>query len=279
MTCAIVASSKSQTDIVVFRGFANAGKYDWSPFVDKLEFRLRLGGLSYHIQPGSFLKAPRGKIPYIAISEKNHEGELQTPITLAADTALVSKDFVERGLLKDLNVQLSLSERAQDLALRALLEDKLYFYQVGLEPDHTCSQQWPTSIQNHEIWIQNFYIMRPKVLSAFPYPLQVFVGLIIYRKMRQALDGQGTLRFSPDEIGSFKREIWESINELLSVSKKQQRIGGTPFWMLGGEEPTEADTTLFGFVSAALVCEAWVFESSCRIRRVKSWIVLSWLNA
>jgi len=37
---------------------------------------------------------------------------------------------VEEGRLEDLNAKLSPTERAMDLAIRALLEDKLYFYQV-----------------------------------------------------------------------------------------------------------------------------------------------------
>lgn len=30
---------------------------------------------------------------------------------------------------------------------------------------------------------------------------------------------------------------------------------GKPFWVLGGDDPTEADATVFGFVSSVLVCE------------------------
>lgn len=29
-----------------------------------------------------------------------------------------------------------------------------------------------------------------------------------------------------------------------------------PFWALGGKGPSEADTTLFGFIAAAMVCDA-----------------------
>ena len=31
--------------------------------------------------------------------------------------------------------------------------------------------------------------------------------------------------------------------------------GGECFWCLGGEEPTECDTTLFGFVCSALIAD------------------------
>ena len=79
--------------------------------------------------------------------------------------------------------------------------------------------------------------------------------------MKSALDGQGTLRFSAEEIDVFRREGWGSVNELLRVAKNRQQDGGKgddgkPFWIMGREEPTEADTTVFGFVSSLLVNEA-----------------------
>ena len=39
---------------------------------------------------------------------------------------------VEDGVLDELNAKLSPTEKAHDLALSALLENKLYFYQVGV---------------------------------------------------------------------------------------------------------------------------------------------------
>ena len=123
---------------------------------------------------------------------------------------------------------------------------------------HSCLQR----LQLHERWHQNYYTMRPHVLQALPYPAQVIVGLIAYRKNIQTLYGQGTLRFTEQEISSFRREIWEGINALLtaSIRKKMETDGNdAPFWVLGGSRPSEADATLFGFISAALVCSAYVF--------------------
>lgn len=121
---------KPQPSITVYRGFQDAGTYVWSPFVTKLEVRLRLGGLSYNTEPGSVPKAPRGKIPYIEISETEPNGQLLGSSTTLADSSLISQKLVNANLLAALNGDLSPVEKAQDLALRALLEDKLYFYQV-----------------------------------------------------------------------------------------------------------------------------------------------------
>jgi len=100
--------------------------------------------------------------------------------------------------------------------------------------------------------------MRDHILQALPYPMRVAVGLLIYRKTMQTLNGQGTSRYTPDEIRTFRREVWEAINELLMASRTTVKGGpnGNPFWVLGGEGPTESDATLFGFIVSVLVCTA-----------------------
>lgn len=105
--------------LIVFRGWLDPGKHVWSPFVIKLEARLRFARVSYVTDCGSVRKAPKGKIPYLECTN----GTL-------GDSTLIIKQLVEWSRLPDLNAKLSPAVRAKDLALRALLEDKLYFYHV-----------------------------------------------------------------------------------------------------------------------------------------------------
>ena len=80
-------------------------------------------------------KAPRGKIPYVAISKPDSDSQAATPATfptLLANSTLIVETLVEDGVLDDLNARLSPTEQAHDAALRALLEEKLYFYRVGV---------------------------------------------------------------------------------------------------------------------------------------------------
>jgi hypothetical protein len=97
--------------------------------------------------------------------------------------------------------------------------------------------------------------MRDHILSALPHLIRVLVGLVIYRSSSKTLHGQGTSRYTPDEIRAFRREIWESINGILVSSEARTSSDGL-FWVLGGEQPTEADATLFGFIVSVLVCTA-----------------------
>lgn len=124
--------ASTQPSLVVYRGFPGSGIYIWSPFVTKLEARLRFAGLSYRTEVGSKSQSPRDKLPYISISQPN-----STPIKLSDSTLIVAK-FIQDGLLDDLNAKLSPADKAHDLAIRALLEDKLCFYQVSV--------LWPSDV-------------------------------------------------------------------------------------------------------------------------------------
>ncbi|PSK55204.1 hypothetical protein B9Z65_2593 [Elsinoe australis] len=230
----MAASLKSHASITVSRGFKESSSYVWSPFATKLEARLRFSGVPYSVDSGGPRQAPRGKIPYVTVTA----GE-QDPFTLSDSTLIVS-ELVKDGTLDDLNANLSATQRAQDLAIRALLEDKLNFY-------HT-----------YERWHENYYTMRSHVLAPLPYPMQVIIGMLAYRGNVRTIYGQGTGRLSGEEIAASRAEIWESLNGML-VESRQKRLSNAsdkPFWILGGERPTEADAVLFGYISSVLVCKA-----------------------
>ncbi|KAF2222137.1 putative glutathione S-transferase [Elsinoe ampelina] len=217
----------------------------WSQFVTKLEARLRFSNVSYKADCGSLGQSPRKKLPYISIAEEGEE-----PVTMS-DSTLIVKDLIKRGIAEDLNAHLTPSARAQDLAIRALLEDKLVFY------------------QGYERWHENYYTMRDHVMASIPYPIRVVLANIPYRANMRTFYGQGTGRFSSEEIAAFRLEVWESIESLLeeSAHRQSKAVDGQPYWILGGSQPTEADTTLFGFISSNLTCTA--APSSQKIIRSK----------
>lgn len=127
-----MASLVSTNTITVFRGQAETGRYVWSPFVTKLEARLRFGKITYRTEAGSVPNAPRGKVPYISIEDNDGT-------TLLSDSGLIIKAFIKSGKLDDLNRNLAGTQRLHDIALQALLEDKLYFY--GVSTSHVWHHQ------------------------------------------------------------------------------------------------------------------------------------------
>ncbi|KAH4929110.1 thioredoxin-like fold-containing protein [Parastagonospora nodorum] len=221
----------AHTKIVIHRGADRPGRYIWSPFVTKVEFRHRLAELPYSCGAGGPRNGPKGKIPWVEVSIPGQE-----PDTLA-DSSLITKDLVAKGLADDLNAHLTVQEKAQDLAIRAMLEDKLFFYNA------------------RERWVDNFYTMRDYSMAQLPFPQRYIFGYMAYRAILRTLHGQGTGRLSAEEVHSFRKEIWESVNAILEESRRRAAPSEC-FWVLGGKKPTEADTTVFGFIISSLVATA-----------------------
>ncbi|KAG8163561.1 hypothetical protein KVR01_006858 [Diaporthe batatas] len=230
------------TELKVHRGWPGQGTYVWSPFVVKLEARLRFANVPYTTGAGGPRGAPKGKIPYVEFQQPQAGGGT----VQMGDSTLIARHLVDEGVLPDLNGKLSPEDRARDLATRALLEEKLCFY-------HT-----------RERWLDHYYIMRDHALSSIPWPMRVLVGQMVYRSHKAMLYGQGTLRLSDEEVRTAKTEIWDTINGVLVAVRSSQDAGppgdaasrNRPFWFLGGDEPTEVDTTLFGMIVSVLSATA-----------------------
>ncbi|KAJ4292055.1 hypothetical protein N0V90_009954 [Kalmusia sp. IMI 367209] len=223
--------AKISPTITLYRGWNEPGRYVWSPFATKVEFRLRTSNTAYLCAAGSPRSGPKGKIPYLELATPSE------PTECLADSTLILRSLAERGAIEDINAHLNAAQKGQDLAIRALLEDKLYFY------------------HGHERWIKNYYTMRDHALWSIPYPIRLLVGILAYRANVRRLYEQGSGRFSYPEIRAFIREIWIGVNGLLEESRRKAS-GDECFWVLGGAEPSEADATVYGFVVSVLVCDA-----------------------
>ena len=127
-----MSSDTAPTLLTLYRGLPGTGTYSWSPFVIKLEARLRFTGIPYRVEAGSVRNAPRGKVPYISIPAESlyEDGSKSAPPVVMGDSTMITKTFIEKGLTKDFNAKLSGSQKLQDIGLIALLEDKLYWYNV-----------------------------------------------------------------------------------------------------------------------------------------------------
>lgn len=224
--------SKTAQRIVIYRGADLPSQYTWSPFVSKLELRCRLSDLKYICEIGFPPSGPKGKIPYAEVTLPG-----QSSMWLS-DSTLIVKDFVRKGLLRELNAHLNVLDKAHDLAIRALMEDKLAFYDT------------------HERWIKNYYVMRDHAMEKLPYPARVIAGTLAHRGITQRLYEQGTGRFSDAEIIAFATEVWQAVNGLLEKSLEKHQESTECFWVLGGTEASEADTSVFGFIVANLVSDS-----------------------
>ncbi|KAL9622130.1 MAG: hypothetical protein Q9160_003473 [Pyrenula sp. 1 TL-2023] len=230
------AKDSGSEKLILYRGFLDRGRYVWSPFVTKLEFHLRAGGVPYRTGVGSPIQAPKGKIPYADLTSLSHEdGAVKG---MLGDSALIVKRLVEMGVMRDLNEGLGAEARLFDSGVSALCDERLYFFNV------------------RERWIDNFYAQRDKVFETKPYPIRLLLGQLAYRKFSQGVYRQGSGRHTFEEAAAITREIWTTINDLLEERRRKAKSGGEPFFVLGGERPTAADASVFGFVASNLICKS-----------------------
>lgn len=116
--------------------------------------------------------------------------------------------------------------------------------------------------------MDNFYVQRDKALWSIPYPLRILVGYLIYRNMKTTLHGHGVGRLTSGEVLAMKTEIWQHLDDVLKRRLRPRPAGDgdaapvsvdvdedEPVWCFGGERPTEADATLFGFIVSVLISD------------------------
>ena len=130
-------------DITVYRGLPATKIFTSSPFVTKLELRLRLDNVKHQIDVGASYKAPRSKIPYVRLAREADEA------TVLGDSSLIISKLIDDGVLENLNNDLSPIQKVQDLSLRALVEERLYWFHVSIfdqDGHHACVTQ---STLNH----------------------------------------------------------------------------------------------------------------------------------
>ncbi|KAK3341802.1 hypothetical protein B0T25DRAFT_416961, partial [Lasiosphaeria hispida] len=213
--------------LIVYSLDQDRSTYSLSCFVTKLHFRLRYAGIPYENGLGTRGQAPKEKFPYVKFVDS---GEL------LGDTALIVKRLVEQGRLEDLNAGLAPEERAVDYCLRAMLEDRLYY------------------LVNFERWYENYKMMRDQgPFGHLPGGIRHVTGFFTSQYLKMMLYFQGTGRHSPEEVRHFRAEAIGALADFASTARGKAAQGNAaPFWILGGERPTEADFTLFGCISGYL---------------------------
>ncbi|KAK0667413.1 putative glutathione S-transferase [Cercophora samala] len=239
--------------ITLYRNFPPTPNHTWSPFVNKLETRLRFSSISYTTASGSLSQSPNSKIPYLS-----YQPTPNTTPELISDSTLITRRLIADNILPDLNSSLSPAEKALDLSIRSLLEDKLQFFNT------------------REQWVDNYYPMREGILGSggagLPWILQWMIGGKIYKDIIRTLYGQGTGRYSAEEVKLLKEEVWEAINAFVvegrnkTLARRKEGDDRKPFWVLGGDGPTEADCTLYGMVAGRLMCTSAAPETGRLVR-------------
>lgn len=192
------------------------GLPDGSPFVMKGMTLLKMAGLDFVARPGSPLRAPKGKLPYI-----DDAGEI------VADTTFIRR-HIEKKYGFDFDAGLTAEERAFGVALAAMADEHLYFALA------------------YARWVDDsgFRNGAAHFFDPLPAPVRGLVGAIMRRRVIGALRGQGVGRHRPEDV---VRLAARDIDALAVV------LGDKPF--LFGESPTSADASVFAQLGAIVLAD------------------------
>lgn len=200
---------------IVLYGFGpGMGLPDPSPFVMKVELLLKMAGLPYRFDTTGFLKAPKGKLPYL------RDGD-----ALVADSTLI-RWHLERAHGVDFDAGHGPEARALGWALEKMLEEQVYWGLV------------------HARWADDANFARgPRAFFGFvPAPLRPVVAAMARRKVRASLAAQGLGRHTLPEIEALTTRSVEALATLL---------GDKPYLL--GETVSGSDATAYAFL-ASLLC-------------------------
>ena len=89
--------------------------------------------------------------------------------------------------------------------------------------------------------------------SYLPWGIRHVAGFFIKRYCWAMLYFQGTGRHKPDEVWRLLQESVGALEDYAQAARAKADGASTgPFWIIGGQKPTEADFTLFGYVANLL---------------------------
>lgn len=196
--------------VVLYQPARALGVPNPSPFCVKLECWLRMTGIAYEIEtvrnPG---KGPKGKIPWIQDGRRSI-GDSQFII-----------DHLKKTRGVDPDAPLTPGRRGRAEALRAMVEERLYFAAVW---ERWIGPAWPAT--------------REMLFGFLPPGVRDVAAPLVRRRVKQMLHLQGIGRHTPEEITQL------AANDLAWLSMV---LGDDPLFC-GAEEPTTLDAVVYGML-------------------------------
>jgi len=202
------------------------GLPDPSPFVMKAQMLLKLAGLPYQENTRGFLRAPKGKLPFI-----EDDG------TIVADSTLIRLHLEQKHGI-DFDRALGTRDRGIAWATEKMLEDHLYWVMVYW--------RWMKD-DNFERGPANFFKRAPALIR----PLAKWK---VRRKVRHTLHAHGIGRHTETEMTAMSDRTFEALSRVLGENR-----------YLMGDKSCGADATAFAFIAGAL-CKVFESPAHAKAR-------------
>lgn len=172
---------------------------------------LRMAEVPHKVEAADFRKAPKGKIPFIAIDGK-----------LMGDSQLIIEELERRLGDRALDAGLAPRDLAISRCVRRMLDEGSYF--VGMYI------RWAND--------DGFRVLAPEFKKVLPGLFRPLMPLI-RNGVKKSLYKQGTGRHTPDEVAAIGAADLDAVAELL---------GNGDFLL--GERPHTVDASVYAFVEA-----------------------------
>ncbi|KAK1455023.1 hypothetical protein CMEL01_03783 [Colletotrichum melonis] len=217
-------------DLIIYSFDRPTGQYGYTPFSIQLRLRLRHAGIQHVDRAANIFQAPKYRVPYVKLADSDE---------LVGESQFIIKRLVQTGKLQDLNKELSPSDQAKDACIRAMLEDRAYFLILYERWRGQYEMMWHDGPFSHFVW------------GAKQISTQAARGYV-----NSQLWFQGVGRYSDEEVKTFATDVVMSLNGFCETSLSKlsldSRESREPFWILGGQRPSEADFIVYGNLATVL---------------------------
>jgi glutathione S-transferase len=193
------------------------GLPDASPFVVKVLTYLRLAGIDHKLLAGDARKAPKGKLPYIEDGGR-----------AIADSSFIVEHL--RKSYRDLDVGLSVRDRALATAVQSMMEEHFYFVILVL--------RWVDERGWQVISPAFGETIKKAGVPGFATPL---VMSLVRKQVVKTAHQQGMGRHSIEEVEGIGIGLIDALAEL---------AGERRYFL--GDEPRSVDASVFPFVWSVL---------------------------
>lgn len=191
---------------------------DMSPFCLKVETYLRMSNHEYGTAVGDTRKAPKGKLPFIEVDGQR-----------IADSGAILAHLETKG--GALDVGFDAKQRATATAVRAMLEEHLYWIAVYF--------RWKEDA-GWKLYKPMLLPLAPALgVPSFVTPVMLSIAR---RQVLAALHAQGTGRHTSEEVAATGARILDAVSDLMSPEG--------PFFF--GARPSTLDATVYAFLASVL---------------------------
>ncbi|GKT91566.1 glutathione S-transferase [Colletotrichum tofieldiae] len=213
-------------DLTIYSFDRPNGQYGYTPFSIQLRLRLRHAGIQHKDRAANIFQAPKYRVPYVKLADSDE---------LVGEAQFVIKRLVQTGKLQDLNKELSLPTRPRMLAS---------------EP---CWRTAPISL----LWRGQYEMMwHDGPFAHFVWGAKQISTQAARGYVNSQLWFQGVGRYNDEEVKAFASEVIMSLNGFCETSLSKlsldSRESREPFWILGGQRPSEADFIVYGNLATIL---------------------------